>query len=160
MRYLPVVPALLLLALVAGCGGGEPVTDAGRAPSASPSAGSSPDAPSASSPSASPTYTDPSGSPACAEVRDGIDAFNAGDLVGTVDHFEEAVPLAKDQLDGSQEADDLLEAVEWYAALPPEDYPGASRSSAEFAKYQVITLGQCGPVSEPSGSPSDPGEQI
>jgi hypothetical protein len=97
---------------------------------------------------------------ACAEVRAGIDAFNAGEFRGTVDHFKAAVPLARDQADAnpSQAAEDLLEAVTYYAELAPEDYPESARSSPEFAKYKTITLGQCVSATEPlKGSTNSPG---
>ena len=79
----------------------------------------------------------------CAEVVAGINAFNAGDYRETVDHFVAAVPLAEAADDGSAAAGDLLEAVRYYAALDPEDYPEASASSPEFERWKVVTLGQC-----------------
>lgn len=92
---------------------------------------------------------------ACAEVRDGIDAFNLGDYDETVDHFRDAEPLAEAQLaaDDSQAATDLLEAVRYYANLPADEYPEAARSSADFEKYKRITLGQCVPIGEPETDP-------
>lgn len=98
----------------------------------------------------------PSDTPACAEVRAGIAAFNEGDYEETIERFVAAVPLAEEQLDGSAAADDLLEAVRWYAELPAEDYPEAAISSPEFATYKAITLGQCDPAvptqTEPPGT--------
>jgi len=85
-------------------------------------------------------------SDACEEVRTGIAAFNRGDYAGTVEHFEAAVPLAEAQDDGSKTAAQLVEAVHYYAELDAGLYPEAARSSAEFAKYKAITLGQCMPV--------------
>lgn len=82
---------------------------------------------------------------ACDEVAAGIAAFNAGDLDETVASFERALPLAEAEdveLD-SQASADLLEAVRFYAALPPRDYPAAAVSSPDFARYKAITLGQC-----------------
>ncbi|MGA8258511.1 MAG: hypothetical protein WB767_18215 [Nocardioides sp.] len=100
----------------------------------------------------------PEGASACTEVVAGIDAFNQGDFEGTVDHFEDAVPLAEAEAEvrGTTDAADLLEAVEYYAELAPEDYPAASMGSPEFARYKAITLGQCatdgpGPAPEPPG---------
>jgi hypothetical protein len=108
-------------------------------------------------PSASPTMPDASASKACAEVRAGIDAFNTEEYANTVAHFRLALPLAKDQArdQPSTAADDLVEAVTYYAELAPEDYAESAISSPEFAKYKAITLGQCSPVGEPSddGSP-------
>ena len=95
------------------------------------------------------------GSTACDEVVRGIDAFNAGELDETVRHFELAVPLAESEADAadSRTADDLLEAVRYYADLPAEDYPEAAASSPEFARYKAITLGLCAP-GPPVGSES------
>jgi hypothetical protein len=87
-------------------------------------------------------------SEACEEVRTGIDAFNSGDYAGTVEHFEAAVPLAEAQDDGSEKAAQLVEAVRYYAELDAELYPEAARTSADFAKYKAITLGQCLPVDD------------
>ena len=96
-------------------------------------------------------------SEACEEVRTGIDAFNDGDYDGTVEHFEAAVPLAEAQDDGSAMAGDLVEAVRYYAELDAEQYPEAARSSADFAKYKAITLGQCSPV---GSEPESPGTDV
>jgi hypothetical protein len=88
----------------------------------------------------------------CAEVRAGIDDFNRQDYAATVEHFEKAkVPAtvnAKD--DPEPEADALLDAVQYYANLPPEKYPEAARSSENFARNKAITLEQCA-----SGEPID-----
>lgn len=101
------------------------------------------------------TGANPAGEPAppaaaaidktCAEVRSGIDAFNTGDFGSTVAHFEKAERFAQAYADASDksEADDLLEAVKYYAALPAKSYPKAARTSPEFARYKTITLGQC-----------------
>ena len=48
-------------------------------------------------------------------MRTGIEAFNLGDYVGTVEHFEAALPLAEEQDDGSTMASQLIEAVRYYA---------------------------------------------
>jgi len=92
------------------------------------------------------------GTTACDEVVRGIDAFNDGQLEETVRHFELAEPLAASEADAadSRAADDLLEAVRYYADLPPEDYLEAAASSPEFARYKAITLGLCAP-----GPPGD-----
>lgn len=86
-----------------------------------------------------------SGITACDEVAAGIDAFNRSDLDETIASFERALPLAEaeDAAAGTRASADLLEAVEYYAALPAEDYLAASASSPDFARYQAITLGQC-----------------
>ena len=81
----------------------------------------------------------------CSEVRSGIEAFNQKDYPGTVDHFTKARPLAKRYAELSDEtkADELLEAVEYYADLPAEEYPRAFANSRRFLEYKKITLGQC-----------------
>jgi hypothetical protein len=81
----------------------------------------------------------------CAEVRSGIDAFNEKNYTGTVDHFRKARPLARRyaELSDDKKADDLLEAVEYYAYLPAEEYPRAFANSRRFLEYKKITLGQC-----------------
>ncbi len=93
-------------------------------------------------------------SEACDEVRTGIDAFNEGDYDGTVEHFRAALPLAEERDDGSATARDFVEAVRYYAELDAEQYPEAAATSADFAKYKAITLGQCRPAgSETTESP-------
>ena len=128
---------LVLVAFASGCTG----TDAQRSNDEAPSATPSEDAA---------AVVD---SPACTEVRAGIDAFNQGDFEGTVEHFEDALPLAEEQDDGSEPAGDLVDAVRYYADLAPADYPEAARSSQEFLKYKNITLGQCRPVGDESDDP-------
>lgn len=81
----------------------------------------------------------------CGEVRAGIAAFNEEDYEATVDRFEKARPLAEEyaELSDGKDADDLLEAVDYYADLPAEDYREAFTSSRQFLEYKKITLGQC-----------------
>ena len=81
----------------------------------------------------------------CFEVRSGIDAFNEKNYTGTVDHFIKARPLAKRyaELSDDKKADDLLEAVEYYADLPAKEYPRAFANSRRFLEFKRITLGQC-----------------
>ena len=122
--------AVAVVSLSAGC------TSAGEPSRSEPGAGQAPPAPDV-------PVVD---SQACEEVRTGIEAFNVGDYDGTVEHFEDAVPLAEAQDDGSTAARQLVEAVSYYATLDAEAYPEAARSSPEFAKYKAITLGQCMPV--------------
>ena len=87
---------------------------------------------------------------ACAEVRDGVDAFNAEDYEETVSHFKKAIDPATAfaKATSKGEADDLLNAVRYYAGLQPREYPEAARTSSDFAKYKAITLGQCVPSGE------------
>jgi hypothetical protein len=94
----------------------------------------------------------------CLEVRAGIDEFNRDDYAGTVDHFEKAKIPAKvyAKVDDEPEADALLDAVEYYANLAPDDYPEAARSSESFARNKVITLEQCAsdePIDATQGTP-------
>ena len=98
-----------------------------------------------------------SGDTACDEVAAGIEAFNAGDLDETVASFERALPLAEaeDAVTDSRASADLLEAVRYYAELAPQDYPAASVSSPDFARYKAITLGQC--LSDQPSAPDDDG---
>ena len=145
---------ILVLVLLVGLGAcsserKSPGADPQDRPTSSPSAPGS----------AVPTQPDASTTPACAQVRAGIDAFNANQFESTVAHFRVAQRLAREQFrtDPSAAADDLLEAVTYYAELAPEDYPESARSSTEFAKYKAITLGQCvsdtSPLQKPSESP-------
>ena len=145
---------LLLLGLTACSIEKEPSssdggTSATRPSDPAPSETESPDPPGTPQP-------DASASPACAEVRAGIDAFNAGDFAGTVDHFLRALPLARAQASTkpSRAADDLLEAVTYYAQLAPEDYLQSAASSPRFAKYKAITLGQCVVAGQEPSSPT------
>lgn len=93
----------------------------------------------------------------CEEVRAGIDEFNLEDYEGTVKHFQRAVAPAEiyATVQPEAEARALLEAVNYYATLPPEDYPKAARSSAEFARNKAVTLNQCAfgePIDEAPGT--------
>lgn len=136
MRSLVVaVATTAVVVLAGGCTGPSPTDDA---------------PPSRSTPDDVPVVD----SRACDEVRAGIDAFNDGDFAGTVEHFEDALPLAEEQDDGSARAGQLVDAVRYYAELEPGRYPEAARSSPDFARNKAITLGQCMPVDyEPSESP-------
>ena len=89
----------------------------------------------------------------CGLVRDGIDAFNIGDLEGTIDTFEEAIPLAEDLAEEkpSEQTTTLLDAVRYYAGIPAKDYVEESQTSAEFLKFKEFTLTECaygGPPAE------------
>lgn len=122
----------VMVAVLAGCGlslpGAEPAEDSGVDP----------------------------GTRACVEVEAGIDAFNEGDFEETVRRFEAALPHAEEHAaeQESERADLLLEAVRWYAALPPDEYADASRDSEKFARHQAVALAQC-VVGEPGDEPSD-----
>ena len=145
--------AFLLAAALSACSADQESPEA-EPPSASPSAPETSESPEPGQPDASAT-------PACAEVREGIDAFNRTEFANTVAHFRLAVPLARARARTapSPAADDLVEAVVYYAGLAPEDYPLAARSAPEFAKYKAITLAQCAPLGGPplGGSPEPPG---
>ncbi|MCW2846645.1 MAG: hypothetical protein JWR90_619 [Marmoricola sp.] len=146
--------AILLMAALTACSDGS---NDGPSPSAHATRKPSPSAPE----SPSPAQPDASGTKACAEVRAGIDAFNAHEYASTVAHFKLALPLAKSQFRAKPAgaAEDLVEAVTYYAVLAPEDYPVSALSSSQFAKYKAITLGQCAPVGGPplGGSTEAPG---
>ncbi|MGI9085287.1 MAG: hypothetical protein ACR2FE_08325 [Aeromicrobium sp.] len=88
---------------------------------------------------------DDAASQTCAEVRSGIAAFNERDYDGTIDHFVRARTFAEKYADLSDEkqADELLEAVEYYATLPADEYREAFTTSRRFLEYKRITLGQC-----------------
>lgn len=88
----------------------------------------------------------------CEEVRAGIDEFNQKDYRGTVKHFQKAVSPAKIYAKAQPEPETraLLDAVNYYAALPPASYPEAARDSADFARHKAVTLNQCA-----SGEPID-----
>ncbi len=92
----------------------------------------------------------------CSQVREGVDAFNSNDYEETVAYFKKAIDPATAfaKKSSSTVADDLLNAVRYYAGLQPSDYPEAARTSSDFAKYKTITLGQC----VPPGQPGDPGQ--
>ena len=80
------------------------------------------------------------------------------DYAGTVEHFVKAKVPAKvnAKVNEEPEADALLDAVEYYANLAPEDYPEAARSSENFARNKVITLEQCAsdePIDATPGTP-------
>ncbi len=144
------VAALLSALLMTACSTGSSALDEGD------SAGNSSLAPSSPEPS-DPEPSDPggatAGTSACDEVVAGIDAFNLSDFDETVASFERALPLAEaeDAAAGTQASADLLEAVQYYAALPAEDYLNASATSPDFAKYKAITLGQCASDQPPGG---------
>lgn len=137
--------ALLLMIGLSACSTGKeaPRTAPSKQPTSTPSGS---DDPFAAQPDASDTK-------ACAQVRAGIDAFNVHDYKGSVDRFRLAVPLAQAQArsNPSRGANDLVEAVKYYAGIVPEDYLKAA-ATPQFVKYQVITLGQCGPGDASSGS--------
>lgn len=128
-----IILAAVLLILLSGCSSDQ------RSGSAEPRKDTSPSA------SAAPGRPEVSETEACSAVRAGINAFNAGDFSITVDQFRKALPLARAQAEDnpSKAADDLVEAITYYAELAPEDYPQSAVSSPEFLRYKAITLGQC-----------------
>lgn len=95
------------------------------------------------------------GAKTCVEVRAGIDAFNDHDFTSTQTHFKKAEVFAKLYYKKAQGAGSstLLQAVDYYAHLPPKTYPEAARSSADFARFKAITLGQCEPADGPTPDP-------
>lgn len=135
--------ALFLLAL-AGCSGG------GEEPSSSPSSPSS-------SPSDDDAGPDLAATDVCRLVREGIDAFNLGDLPGTIAKFESARgpagDLAREQ--PSARTATLRDAVEYYAELPADEYIEASQASPEFLRFKDFTLTECAYTGPPNQSGDD-----
>ena len=132
-----ILGAVALLLALAACGGGS----------------GGPAAPAKSTLSASEAMR-----ATCSEVRAGIDEFNRDDYAGTVEHFVRARKTAKvyATVNEEPEADALLDAVEYYANLSPDNYPEAARSSESFARNKVITLEQCAsddPIDATPGTP-------
>lgn len=132
------VPAAFLAVIAAGCSAGDGEGRADDRPT----------------PPSSPPERLVSETEACAEVRAGIDAFNDGDLEETVRHFETAEPLAEQLVEDGADAKLLLEAIRYYAALPPEEYLEAS-PSPDFQRNKVITLMVC---AYGEGDPEQPSE--
>lgn len=95
----------------------------------------------------------------CSLVRSGVAAFNENDYAETVERFEAALEPARDlaEVSDDERADELLEAVEYYATLPAKDYRKAFESSPEFKRHQATTLGQCGDA-QPEDSPGQESE--
>lgn len=147
--------AAVLMVCLSACASGQKSESADPPKSRAPAPAPSPSA----TGSAAPDQPDAGDSKACSAVRAGINAFNAGDFSITVDQFRKALPLAEAQAEAnpSKAADDLVEAVTYYAELAPQDYPKSAASSPEFLKYKTITLGQCvvggAPLEVPSESP-------
>lgn len=155
MRIVLVAPVLAAGLLLTGCSSGESSGAAAQsgspAPSRAPSSGASGDVSDRDA--------------VCRKVRAGVDAFNTGDLQSTVTDFKQAVPLAvrAQQSDPSPDSRLLLRAVRYYAALAPDAYPEAARSSLDFQRWKAVTLGLCvsgqdqlspGPDPEESGIPA------
>ncbi|MDQ3157597.1 MAG: hypothetical protein M3Q98_12885, partial [Actinomycetota bacterium] len=81
----------------------------------------------------------------CSEVRAGVDAYNAKNLDEVQPHFVRARVFAKRYAKDSSgaEADELLEAIEFFVKVPPSDYSKDAESAELFQKYKQITLGYC-----------------
>lgn len=92
----------------------------------------------------------------CSLVRSGVAAFNENDYDETVERFQAALQPARDLADATadERADELLEAVEYYAELPADAYREAFESSPDFKRHQATTLGQCGDAA-PEDSPQE-----
>ena len=131
----PIV-GLALLAVLAGCGssGNPKPSDAATTPSAREAT--------------------------CIEVRAGIAAYNTQDLDAVQPRFVRAQVFAKKYAkeSSSRKADELLEAVKFFADVPPSGYSKDAASSKLFEKYKAITLGDC-VNGEQGGSTGDPGDQ-
>jgi hypothetical protein len=133
----PLGAVALLAVLAAGCSAGDDGDSSGDGPTP---------------PTSSPSRLLLSETEACAEVRAGIDAFNLGDLEETVRHFERATPLAERLVADGEDARLLLEAIDYYAALPPEASP-----SPDFQRNKAITLTICEYGAGPQEEPTDDG---
>lgn len=153
-----VATLVLLLGLVACSGDGDDRSGAGRP--ADPTTASDPADPSPSDRSAPSDPSDLAATDVCRLVREGVDAFNTGDVETTIERFEAAVGPAED-LARDQPSDDtalLLEAVRYYASLPADDYVEANASSPEFARYRDFTLTACAYAGPPDDATTiDPG---
>lgn len=90
----------------------------------------------------------------CGLVRSGVAAFNENDYPETIERFRAALDPARRLAAATDDprADDLLEAVEYYAGLPADKYRKAFESSPDFKRHQATTLGQCGDA-QPEDSP-------
>lgn len=105
---------------------------------------------------AAPAAADRAVARTCELVRQGIDAFNAGDYTATVTAFNDALEPARRFAQASDDpiADELFEAVTYYAGLAPEGYREAFESSPTFRKYQSVTLGLCEQEPGTDGTPT------
>lgn len=96
----------------------------------------------------------------CVEVRAGIASYNSEDLDKVQPHFVKAEVVARRyaKASSSSRADDLLEAVKFFAAVPPTGYSKDAGARKLFRKYKAITLEYC----EQDGgvTPTDPGRKI
>lgn len=122
VRGMKPIGVLVLLTVLAGCG--------------STSTSSSKDA-AAKSPG--------SMAAVCVEVRAGIASYNAQDLDNVQPHFVKAEVVARKyaETSGNSQADDLLEAVKYFAAVPPANYSKDAGARKLFQKYKAVTLGYC-----------------
>lgn len=134
------IAAALVAVLASGCGGGSDDSRSNRSPDQAELTASQ------------------AMSRTCAEVRAGIDDFNRQDYAGTVEHFVKARTTAKvyARVDKEPEADALLDAVEYYANLAPDQYPDAARTSENFARNKAITLEQCASDTPIDSAPPTP----
>ena len=162
--------ALTVALLLSGCGvlgdgGGDAPerTEGAQSPAPVPSK-PAPSDPGLLPPGLGSDQPDASDTEVCGLVRAGIDAFNRGEPDVTVERFTEALPLSEErveQVDAEERAsaEDLRDAVEYYATLPAEDYLEAAASSPEFERNKQITLGQCvaGVVPDPAAPEDDEG---
>ena len=116
------IVTLAMLAVLAGCG-----------PSKDPE------------PKATETSSSSPREDTCIEVRAGVASYNAQDLDSVQPHFVRAEVFARKYAKQSsgKEADDLLEAVRFFAKVPPSGYSKDAASMKLFEKYKAITLGDC-----------------
>lgn len=81
----------------------------------------------------------------CVEVRAGIASYNSEDFDKVQPHFVKAEVVARRyaKASSSPKADDLLEAVKFFASVPPASYEKDAGARKLFRKYKAITLGYC-----------------
>ena len=97
----------------------------------------------------------------CIEVRAGVASYNAQDLESVQPHFVRAEVFAKKyaKQSSAKEADDLLEAVKFFADVAPNDYNKNATSLKLFEKYKAITLGDCVNADQDNSGEETPGQE-
>lgn len=134
------IVAVALLAVLAGCGSsGDPK-------------------PKAAAPA--PTSSSSSREDTCIEVRAGVASYNAHDLASVEPHFVRAEVFAKKYAKETpgKAAADLLEAVQFFATVPPAGYSKNAASLKLFEKYKAITLGDCVTGDKDNSGSGTPGQ--
>lgn len=91
---------------------------------------------------------------ACVEVRTGIAAYNTKHFKEVQPSFVKAKVFAERYVKSSTDtaADKLLEAIIFFAEVPPDSYTKDAKTLKLFEKYKAITLGDCENDDEPAQS--------